>query len=80
VGNRGDIALISRAGYVPLTEYEEAAQKGSPSPEMYRAMGLRCIKAGKKKEAGNAFGRYLDCCPKCSDGKMILHIIKEIEQ
>jgi len=47
---------------------------------MYRAMGLLSIKAGKKKGAVNAFGRYLDCCPKCSNETMILHMIKEIEQ
>jgi predicted Zn-dependent protease len=57
-GNEGD---VERA----LAEYEKAAQTDSPPSEMHRAIGLLCIKVGKKKEALNALNNYLDCCPEC---------------
>ena len=72
-GKKGD---IQRA----LTEYKKAAQTDSPPPETYRAMGLLYMKVGKKKQAVNAFNRYLEFCAECSDKKMLLHLIKEIKK
>jgi predicted Zn-dependent protease len=63
-----------------LTEYEEAAQSPTPPTDVYRAMGLLYYKTGKRKEAVDAFSRYLELCYECSDRKMILHMIQEIER
>lgn len=60
-----------------IKEYEKALQSGYKNPETYRAMGLLCLKAGKRKEAMDAFNHYLESCPDCTDRKMIQHMMKE---
>ena len=63
-----------------LAEYEKAARAGSHPPQMYRAMGLLYKKSKRTKDAVKAFQNYLASCTDCSDRKMVLHMIRELER
>jgi len=62
-----------------LQEYEKAVRISHPPPQTYRSMGLVYNKLGRKEQAIRAFRNYLQNNPQSSDRKIILQIIKNLQ-
>jgi predicted Zn-dependent protease len=54
-----------------FSEYRKALDLGPPPAELYRSMGVVCLRMGKAKEACNAFEEYLKANPDASDRQII---------
>jgi len=52
-------------------EYQKALQLGNPPPEVYRSLGVVCLRMGKAKEACDSFEGYLKMNPDASDRQII---------
>lgn len=53
------------------SEYQKALNLGNPPPELYRSLGVVCLRMGKAKEARESFEAYLKVNPDASDRQII---------
>lgn len=63
-----------------LAEYMEAEQSTGCPPEIHRSQGLIHRKIGNRRQAADAFRKYLQSAAGCADRKMIEHVIEEMEK
>ena len=60
------------------SEYQKALQLGNPPPEVYRSLGVVCLRMGKAKEACDSFEEYLKVNPDASDRQIIESYINRL--
>jgi len=59
-------------------EYEKALQLGNPPPEVFRSLGVVCLRMDKAKEACDSFEEYLKVNPDASDRQIIESYINRL--
>lgn len=59
-------------------EYQKALDLGNPPPELYRSLGVVCLRMGKAKEARESFEEYLKVDPDASDRQIIESYINRL--
>lgn len=60
------------------SEYRKALELGNPPPELYRSLGVVCLRMGKAKEACDSFEEYLKVNPDASDRQIIESYINRL--
>jgi predicted Zn-dependent protease len=60
------------------SEYQKALKLGNPPPEIYRSLGVVCLRMGKAKEACDSFEEYLKVNPDASDRQIIESYINRL--
>jgi predicted Zn-dependent protease len=63
---------------IACTEYQKALQLGNPPPEVYRSLGVVCLRMGKTTEARESFEAYLEVNPDASDRQIIESYINRL--
>jgi predicted Zn-dependent protease len=59
-------------------EYRKALQLGNPPPEVYRSLGVVCLRMGDAQEARDSFEGYLKMNPDASDRQIIESYINRL--
>jgi lipoprotein NlpI len=59
-------------------EYRKALQLGNPPPEVYRSLGVVCLRMGETQEACDSFEGYLKMNPDASDRQIIESYINRL--
>ncbi len=59
-------------------EYQKALKLGNPPPEIYRSLGVVCLRMGKAQEACDSFEEYLKVNPDASDRQIIESYINRL--
>ena len=60
------------------SEYQKALELGDPPSEIYRSLGVVCLRMGKTEEAREAFEEYLSANPDASDRQIIESYINRL--
>jgi len=60
------------------SEYQKALDLGNPPPELYRSLGVVCLRMGKTREACDSFEEYLKVNPDASDRQIIESYINRL--